>query len=108
MGNGSSQGADDRTVRVWDAQSGLELLYMGGHDGKVEDVAYSADGSRIVSVADDDVVILWDAHTGACLDEVRRTRDLRAVAGPLTSAVAQGRWLATEMPPWKPLFGQTV
>ena len=35
-------GSDDKTVRVWDAASGAELLVLRGHEGPV----YSARRSR--------------------------------------------------------------
>ena len=42
-------GSRDRTVRVWDAESGVELACLRGHVGWVDSVAYSPDGRRIVS-----------------------------------------------------------
>ncbi len=58
-------GADDNTVRVWDARSGAELACLRGHTGGVTSVATSPDGSRIVSGADDKTVRVWDARSGA-------------------------------------------
>jgi WD40 repeat protein len=39
----------DKTVRVWDAQTGQELLSLKGHTAKVNSVAYSPDGKRLAS-----------------------------------------------------------
>ena len=37
------------TVKVWDADTGQEVLTLKGHTGMVTSVAFSADGKRIVS-----------------------------------------------------------
>jgi eukaryotic-like serine/threonine-protein kinase len=51
--------------RVWDAQTGAELLLLRGNAEKVLCAAYSPDGSRIVTGGGRDTVKLWDATTGA-------------------------------------------
>jgi WD40 repeat protein len=67
-----ASGADDRTVRVWDAATGAELRALAGHDDWVRSVAWSPDGTRVASGADDGTVRVWDAATGT---------ELRALAG---------------------------
>jgi WD40 repeat protein len=50
-----------RTIQVWDAQTGQELLTLkGGGSG----VAYSPDGKRLASASMDNTVKVWDAQTG--------------------------------------------
>jgi WD40 repeat protein len=58
-------GSDDKTVRVWDAISGSELLKMEGHTDSVYSVCYSPDGTRIVSGSRDNTVRVWDAVSGS-------------------------------------------
>ena len=58
-------GSDDKTVRVWDAASGAELLVLRGHEGWVSAAAFSPDGARIVSGSYDKTVRVWDAASGA-------------------------------------------
>jgi WD40 repeat protein len=55
-------GSADKTVKVWDAATGKELLTLK-HKGAVLSVAISADGQRIVS-ASDETAKVWDAATG--------------------------------------------
>ena len=57
-GDGSriASGSDDRTVRVWDAQSGQTLLVLKGHTEEVWSVSFSGDGSHIASGSDDRTV----------------------------------------------------
>jgi WD40 repeat protein len=57
-------GGWDRTVNVWDAGSGQQLLPLKGHLQGVRGVALSADGKRIVSGSADRMVKVWDAQTG--------------------------------------------
>ena len=55
-------GSKDKTVRVWDAQSGKCLRTLEGHSHQVKSVALSADGTRIVSGSWDETVRVWDAQ----------------------------------------------
>ncbi len=51
-------------VKVWDADTGQEIITLKGHTGSVASVAISADGKRIVSDNGDKTVKVWDADTG--------------------------------------------
>ena len=50
-------------MRVWDAASGVQLADFLGHKGPVRTVAYSPDGSRIVSGSADGIIKVWEADT---------------------------------------------
>ncbi|MGW1196570.1 NB-ARC domain-containing protein, partial [Streptomyces sp. NPDC002536] len=54
----------DRTVRIWDVDSGSLHTTLSGHLGWVWGCAFSPDGSRLTSVGDDGAVRLWDVTTG--------------------------------------------
>jgi WD40 repeat protein len=54
-------------VRVWDAAGGQCLLTLQGHQDSVRSCAWSPDGRRLASGADDRTVRVWDAASGACL-----------------------------------------
>ncbi len=57
-------GADDGTMKVWDAHSGLERLVLAGHDAGVDACCFAPDGTRIVSGAEDGTLRVWDARSG--------------------------------------------
>src|SRR5262249_2961718 len=61
-------GGSDKTVRVWDADSGQELMCLRGHDGQVTSVIVSPDSSLIASAGADGMLRLWDARSGAQLN----------------------------------------
>ena len=60
-------GSDDRTAKVWDAHSGKELLSLEGQTGEgVDSVAFSPDGSRIITTGTwGSNAKVWDALSGA-------------------------------------------
>src|SRR5262245_52463308 len=57
--------AGDRTARVWDANTGNELLQLKGHTGSVFAVSVTPDGKSIVTGSDDRTARVWDATMGA-------------------------------------------
>src|SRR5262249_11765893 len=59
-----ASGSQDRTVKVWDAQSGQEALTLQGRTGPVGSVCFSPDGKRIASASADQTVKVWEAQTG--------------------------------------------
>ncbi len=56
--------SNDKTVRLWDAASGVELYCLHGHEAAVESVSFSPDGQRIVTGASDKTVRVWDTDSG--------------------------------------------
>ena len=46
-----ASGGTDGTVRLWDAKSQQDVAVLHGHTGVVEDLAFLADGRRLVSAS---------------------------------------------------------
>ena len=60
---------DDRTLRLWDLETGAELRRFEGHERRVTSVAVLPDGRRALSGSEIRTLRLWDLETGA---ELRR------------------------------------
>jgi WD40 repeat protein len=56
--------SDDKTARIWDAESGKEVVVLKGHGGSVNVAAFSADGKRVVTASTDGTARIWDAQSG--------------------------------------------
>jgi WD40 repeat protein len=55
---------DDRTIRIWDAETGRQMFASMQHDGDILAAEWSADSRRIVSSSRDAKLHLWDSATG--------------------------------------------
>ncbi|KIK95202.1 hypothetical protein PAXRUDRAFT_401287 [Paxillus rubicundulus Ve08.2h10] len=53
----------DKTVRIWNVESGEQEGMPMEHDGEVRGLAITRDGKRIVSGGDDKVLRVWDVET---------------------------------------------
>jgi hypothetical protein len=62
-------GSEDRTLRLWDVNSGKELRRFDGHAAAVASVAFAPDGRRVLSGSHDRTLRLWDVDSGK---ELRR------------------------------------
>jgi WD40 repeat protein len=57
-------GSHDKTVRVWDARNGTELVKFADRES-IGAVAFNGDGSRVLTGASDGTAKLWHAASGA-------------------------------------------
>jgi len=57
-------GSRDKTVRLWNIESGKELINMSSHKDDVFKVVFSSDGKQALSASLDRSIKLWDVKTG--------------------------------------------
>ncbi len=73
-------GSLDRTVRIWDARTGLPITGLLAHRGEVLAMAFSPDGKTILTGCQDRTAQLWDADI------------VRPIAEPLKHPAPSRRW----------------
>ena len=66
----------DRVVRLWDLEQGVELKQLGGHNGPVRALA-SVSGLIVSSSRG---IKLWDARSSTCVRTISCTSDVTALA----------------------------
>jgi WD40 repeat protein len=59
-----ASGSEDKTIKLWDVETGDELRTITGHSWNVSTVAFSPDGKTLASGSWDRTIKLWDAETG--------------------------------------------
>jgi len=62
-----ASGSADRTVKVWDAATGLCLRTFHGHSRWVNTVTFSPDSRFCASASYDDETRIWDVRTGTLI-----------------------------------------
>jgi hypothetical protein len=76
-------GSRDKSARIWDARTGVQLRALSGHDDYLNSAAYSPDGTRIVTASTDKTARIWDAHVPTDL-AAQILWDASAVTDPLS------------------------
>ncbi|KAH8797324.1 hypothetical protein DL96DRAFT_1825321 [Flagelloscypha sp. PMI_526] len=65
----------NKTIRIWDANSGELLRRLIGHTDYVRSVSFSQDGRYIVSGSEDRTVCIWEAGSGQKLRQLEGHAD---------------------------------
>ena len=64
-GNRPVDEAPDNSVRVWDLETGSQMLVLAEHKSAVLGLAWSPDGKHVASGGADETIRVWDSRTGA-------------------------------------------
>ena len=59
-----ASGSKDKTVRLWDTDTGTELTILRKHKGWISTLAFSPNGKMLASGSTDKTVHLWDTDAG--------------------------------------------
>lgn len=69
--------ASQKTVSIWDVETGEELVRLEGHSSLINTVSFSPDGKSIVSASNDKTVRIWNSET---CTEVKITKEHHVVS----------------------------
>jgi WD40 repeat protein len=88
----------DKTVKLWDLNSGGMLHAFRGHNNFIQSVAFAPDGRTIASVEMDGILRTWDAKSGAAVKvKLADARFLYTVVyspdGKLLASAGASGWL---------------
>jgi WD40 repeat protein len=73
-------GSWDRTLRVWDLNTGREKSRLSGHSRSIWTVAFSPDSKKVLSGGEDSTIQIWDVESGKLLRTLRGHRKGTTVA----------------------------
>ncbi|MEW6026458.1 MAG: WD40 repeat domain-containing protein [Planctomycetota bacterium] len=72
--------SDDRVVKVWDFQTGLELNRLTGHKDNIWSVAFSQNGKFLASGSFDRTVKFWDPSKNKIICDLKRPAEIWSIA----------------------------
>jgi len=61
----------DTTVRIWESDSGQQLVVLNGHTNAVWSAAFSPDARKLVTASRDGTARVWDAESGRQLLQLK-------------------------------------
>jgi WD40 repeat protein len=67
-------GGSDGMLRWWEVQSGRCVRVQEAHQGAMQALKVSPDGSMLASCGDDGAIVLWEIESGKPLRTLRQDR----------------------------------
>ena len=97
----------DKTVLLWDVQTGKQRFTLNGHKDVVNMLMFSPDSTMLASSSSDKTVFLWDVQTGEVLKMLVGHTDLvrEVMFSPDGKMVASA---SAEILVWDALLGERL
>lgn len=67
--------SQDKTVKIWDGQTGVLLASLKGHEGMIALGVFSPDGNTILTVSEDRTAKLWNSYNGNLIASMSHEMD---------------------------------
>ncbi len=74
-----ASGSKDKTIKLWNLQTGQETRHLTKHSERIWSVIFSPNGEFLASGSEDKTIKLWDSQTG---QETRTLNDLKSCLQP--------------------------
>lgn len=74
-GNHIASGSLDRTIRIWNAQTGEQTHIIRGHSGNIFDLEFTPDSKYLLSASDDKTIKIWDLSTSTSVRTLKGHQD---------------------------------
>ncbi|NEQ17119.1 MAG: ATP-binding protein, partial [Moorea sp. SIO3E2] len=55
-----ASGSSDETIKLWNRETGTEIVTLQGHIDNVDSVSFSSDGQTLASGSSDETIKLWN------------------------------------------------
>jgi len=99
----------DRTLKLWDIESGRQLRTFAGHSAEVLSIAFSPDGGSALSGSADETIKLWDVASGREIRTFKHSgRVTSIVFSPDGRTVLLGSWDQTAFELWDVESGREI
>lgn len=87
-------GSSDKTIRIWDLESGDCIRKFVGHNATVKSIVVVPKRKRVVSGALDGSICIWDIESGKCLQTLKEHQaSINTVAvTPDNKHIVSGSW----------------
>jgi WD40 repeat protein len=71
----------DKTVKIWNVETGKFIRTLSGHTNQVELVCVSGDGTMALSADTDGIVKVWNLQKrGECVHDLKHTGNVKAIS----------------------------
>jgi WD40 repeat protein/DNA-binding SARP family transcriptional activator len=80
-------------IDIRDDETGETVLSFQGHEGDINDVAFSPDGSKLATAGDDGQLKIWDPTTGALLSRVSAGGEVWGPSFSADGSLVAGAWV---------------
>ena len=75
-----ASGSKDKTIKIWQVDTGKEIMTFEGHSDDITSVAINADNTILASGSKDKTLKLWAFASGKLISTINHDTKIKAVA----------------------------